>query len=168
MNQDKLCNKCNSLKPIKQFSRHNTSKDGFQYCCKQCDSLRNKKQYIQNFEANKQRRKDYYRNNKEKLKEYNRERYKKHSEIGVNSRFKREYKISLEDYNNLLFKQKNSCGICLIDKNNYKQRFSVDHNHKTGNVRGLLCIKCNSGLGMFQENLTLFNNAMEYLKNEKN
>jgi hypothetical protein len=73
-----------------------------------------------------------------------------------NSVLKREYGLSLEEYSDLLAHQQNVCAIC---KNpTVKRRYlSVDHDHKTKKVRGLLCQRCNSALGLFGDNI-------EYLK----
>ncbi len=62
--------------------------------------------------------------------------------------------------------QKNKCGICKKEMGNGKSRH-VDHNHKTNKVRGLLCNKCNLGLGFFQDNLHLLNRASDYLRLHK-
>ena len=54
-------------------------------------------------------------------------------------------------------------GICLICKKIPTKRLAVDHNHKTEKVRGLLCIKCNSAIGFFQDDINLIKNAYKYL-----
>ena len=73
----------------------------------------------------------------------------------------------LELYNN----QNGSCKICkrkfkieLISK---RGGLFVDHCHKSGAIRGLLCLNCNSGLEMFNDNLLLLHNAIDYLNNSK-
>jgi hypothetical protein len=45
-----------------------------------------------------------------------------------------------------------------------EERLVVDHNHKTGMIRGLLCHRCNTGLGHFEEKIDLLHNAIEYLR----
>lgn len=61
--------------------------------------------------------------------------------------YRKKYGITLEQYNNMLSYQKGNCAICeevpKENKNGVVVRLSVDHNHKTGKVRGLLCYKCN-------------------------
>lgn len=55
-----------------------------------------------------------------------------------------------------------------IVKSNFKKSLSIDHNHQTGKVRGLLCHHCNVGLGHFKDNIELLNSALDYLiKTEK-
>lgn len=60
-----------------------------------------------------------------------------------------------------LFAQEN-CGIC-EQPFGPNRRSCVDHDHATGEVRGLLCYPCNSGLGMFQDNIPLLRRAIAYL-----
>lgn len=64
---------------------------------------------------------------------YNRDRY-----------LKRKYGISLKKYNSMLRAQKHCCAICGKHQCDEKRNFCVDHCHRTGMVRGLLCLYCNS------------------------
>lgn len=68
------------------------------------------------------------------------------------------YGISIKDYENLLNKQNNKCLICGEEKSLY-----VDHDHKTGKIRGLICHACNLGLGFFRDNINRLNQAISYL-----
>lgn len=56
---------------------------------------------------------------------------------------RRKYGITLKQYNQMLKAQNNSCAICKRDRSNFKNNLAVDHDHKTGEVRGLLCFYCN-------------------------
>lgn len=56
---------------------------------------------------------------------------------------KRKYGISLGTYNTMFKNQNGSCAICKKPQSNFKKALSVDHDHKTGEVRGLLCFYCN-------------------------
>lgn len=83
------------------------------------------------------------------------------------TRFKRLYGITLEDYNTLLLNQDGLCAICSkpesVNRVDTIFSLSVDHNHKTGEVRGLLCGKCNRALGNFFDSTELLQNAIKYL-----
>ena len=69
-----------------------------------------------------------------------------------NRQLQQLYGISGEDYEKLFKKQGGQCAICgTIDPRGRQNVFVVDHDHKTGKVRGLLCDKCNRGLGMFSD-----------------
>ena len=67
-----------------------------------------------------------------------------------------------EEYNRLLEEQNNICAICEGVNKDGKQLF-VDHNHRTGKIRGVLCRKCNMGLGYFNDNKELLIKAVKYL-----
>jgi len=90
----------------------------------------------------------------------------------VNTHLKRKYGISYEDYFSMYKLQNNSCKICgksELRRNHKGKReqllpLFVDHCHKTGKVRGLLCSKCNSGIGMFEDNIDNLISAISYLK----
>lgn len=56
---------------------------------------------------------------------------------------KKLYGISPEQYNQLLEQQNNSCAICERHESQFKKKLAVDHNHLTGEIRGLLCSYCN-------------------------
>ena len=60
--------------------------------------------------------------------------------------------------------QNGRCAICGKHQNKFKKALSVDHCHKKGIIRGLLCNSCNLGLGKFYDNCELLNNAIYYLK----
>lgn len=82
--------------------------------------------------------------------------------VQKNSSLKRNFNITYADYLALLTKQNNRCEICK-SLNSSKKHFHVDHCHKTGKVRGLLCRKCNTGLGFFDDNPELLIKAAEYI-----
>jgi len=82
------------------------------------------------------------------------------------SMLKKKYKLSLKDYNDLCIQQDNKCLICNTDVFVGKgKKLHVDHCHKTGKIRGLLCQNCNTGLGQFKDNINNLENAIKYLKN---
>lgn len=76
-------------------------------------------------------------------------------------RYERVYDITLEKYEELLKKQDGVCGIC---KQPQSTLLCVDHNHDTGEVRGLLCTPCNRGLGLLGDTIINIQNAYDYLK----
>lgn len=82
---------------------------------------------------------------------------------------KTRFKMSLEEYERILKTQNYSCAICKFkpegeDRYRRGKNLAVDHNHITNKNRGLLCDKCNRGLGHFNDNEELLQNAIDYLK----
>jgi hypothetical protein len=76
-------------------------------------------------------------------------------------RLKREFGITLAEYDQILKHQKGRCAIC--EEKPFKRRLAVDHCHKSGLVRGLLCMRCNRALGKFQDSTELVVNAAKYV-----
>ena len=68
-----------------------------------------------------------------------------------------------EDYETLLDKQNNACAICGITAQEIGKKLIIDHNHETLKIRGLLCWRCNSGLGFFKDSQSHLAMAIEYL-----
>lgn len=73
----------------------------------------------------------------------------------------KQFGITPEQYSNLYVSQKTVCAICL--KPSFKKKLAVDHDHKTGKVRGLLCDLCNRGIGMLGESTLRLKLAIKYL-----
>ena len=87
----------------------------------------------------------------EKRKEYERSR-----------EMRKNYGISPEDYERLFRRQQGKCAIC--GKEQTSKRLAIDHSHETDKIRGLLCTRCNVGLGMFQDDPELLIAALGYLR----
>ena len=86
-------------------------------------------------------------------------------EIERKSKLKMTYGITVEQYDALLSKQDGKCAICAAKKPGGRTKmFFIDHCHSTGKVRGLLCMRCNTGLGLFLDNPKFLLNAISYLK----
>lgn len=98
--------------------------------------------------------KEYKKNNKKKSAEYMREYH-----------LMKTYNMTIEDWNEMYKKQNGCCAICGIHQMNIPNngKLHVDHNHKTGKVRGLLCSRCNQVLGLFDEDVERMQNAYDYL-----
>jgi len=77
------------------------------------------------------------------------------------------YGISNKEYNDLLISQNNVCAICGGLSYTKRKTLFVDHDHLNGNVRGLLCLECNHGIGIFKENIDLLQKAIKYINNQK-
>lgn len=131
----KKCTVCKQNKKLSSFGKHIRCKDGIRTQCKECHKTYQNK---------------YSKSRPEKIREQH---------------YRREFGITTEDYNRMLKEQNNQCMICKRSDNHKRNRhFHVDHCHSTGKVRGLLCQKCNMGLGMFDDNLELIKTAVSYLE----
>jgi len=123
-------------------------------------------------EESNERHKRYEKRNKIK-------RHKYYVENGVevfNRRLKRYFGITVDDYYDMVKKQGNRCAICGKNEtsqayNRFKnkktiKRLSVDHDHDTGHIRGLLCSRCNSMLGNVYDDPKILKKCVEYIIEE--
>lgn len=76
---------------------------------------------------------------------------------------RKQYGISADDYWSMLAKQNGCCLICYHKPSTGARRLAVDHCHTTGKVRGLLCSRCNTALGLFRDNPMMLEAAKRYL-----
>jgi len=88
-----------------------------------------------------------------------------------NSQYKISYGITLAQYNERLENQNGVCAICskpeTADKFGKPRRLSVDHCHKSGAVRGLLCMNCNHMIGKAKDSTAILMRAISYLSEER-
>lgn len=150
----KVCSKCLKKKSISEFYKNKSMPDGLSYQCIDC-----KKEIINSKEYKKQDKK------------YKRQHYLKYrSDYKTHSRKSRlkTYGITIEDYDKMFFEQKGICAICGKVETSINQygikRLCVDHNHKSGLVRQLLCMDCNTFLGKVEKNLNKLNLILEYME----
>ena len=80
------------------------------------------------------------------------------------TRFKRVFGISIDDYNEMLRNQDYKCAICGTTESENKKRLAVDHCHTTNKVRKLLCHHCNCALGMVNDDKEILISMLSYLK----
>ena len=85
----------------------------------------------------------------------------------------KQYGLSVEQYEAMVEYQDHKCKVCgeeesAMDKNGTHRRLAIDHDHDTGQIRGLLCSKCNTALGSFRDNVENLKRAILYLEGSKN
>jgi len=99
------------------------------------------------------------------LKEYNKTHREQKRESDRKSWLWTKYKITVEEFDLLLAKQNGRCAICGSDKPGRPRDkyFGVDHDHRTGAVRALLCFFCNTSLGGFKDSVKILQKAIDYL-----
>jgi hypothetical protein len=119
-----------------------------------------------NLEQLKVLQKQYYQDNAAARKAYMRlyrERFPRKARSAV---LKATFGITLDDYDQILLEQNGGCAICGTPPKT--KRLSIDHDHTTGRIRGLLCNDCNAGLGFFQESVGRFRRALAYMVHHAN
>lgn len=138
----KKCASCHEVKPTTEFpAKKNKGKWGFYSYCTCCK---------------RKKAKQYYLDNTKRCKELARNRDLK------------KYGLTINQQKAMLEKQEGRCAICgksiYLFGNSKNNTAHVDHDHSSGEVRGLLCQECNTGLGKFRDNTLFLSKAIEYLE----
>ena len=170
--KEKKCSKCGKLKSIEndfQFSRSGVKRANCKECQKEYDKEYRKKNPDVTSRSNEKRKpklKIYRKKNKEKRNEYLRDWYKKNPKKRHGQKLRQRYGIDVDKYESMLKDQGGVCAICGGSDIGRKgsKNFPVDHCHKTGKIRGLLCHKCNAILGLCDDNIKTLKSAIQYLK----
>tara|TARA_R110002096_G_scaffold45582_1_gene122318 strand:- start:51 stop:491 length:441 start_codon:yes stop_codon:yes gene_type:complete len=134
----KKCSKCGETKRLTKFNKREASKDGLTAQCTLC--LNTKAMQIRAARTDTTR--------------------------GYN--LKQRFNMSINEYNVIFLKQKGKCAICgraetIRDVKGNIKWLSVDHNHDTGAIRGLLCQSCNTGIGKLGDSVKVLKSAIKYL-----
>lgn len=153
----KECIKCKSIKPLTEFHTDKTRRSGLRERCKDCRCKYGKEVHKKCLACGDL----FVTSGKAKAQKY----------CGKSCQFLHiRYGIDEYKYEDMLISQGYKCAICrqeetAIDKRTGKVfELSVDHCHETGAVRGLLCNKCNTGLGYFRDQISILQNAIRYLQ----
>ena len=141
----KKCSWCDEIKTHSEFhkDKKNIYGKGLAYYCKICANEKSK--------ALHNSRKDDI--------EYKRSK--------ADANYKTKYNLSLIEREQMLKDQDCKCAICQVELKSIGGHTHTDHDHATGKVRALLCTNCNRGLGHFQDNPQIIQNAINYLSKFK-
>ena len=142
----KWCGTCEEVKPIHDFANSASQTDGLQSFCRSCGTIKQAK--------------------------WRDENRLKHNRLCTDARRKKRLGMEPHEYDNLLHKQKGVCAICkgkCISKTQkgVQKSLAADHDHVTGVTRGLLCSKCNTAIGLLDDNPALIASALAYLCSHK-
>jgi hypothetical protein len=134
----KYCKRCEKTLPVKSFGINQTRPDGLEHWCKACRNTRYKGRYADRSKA---------------------------------SSWFKSFGITPAQYHALFEKQAGVCAICGKPETKTVKGtlayLSVDHDHETGAIRGLLCDKCNGGIGHFNDDIALLERAVAYLRSHE-
>jgi RNase P subunit RPR2 len=129
----KKCNMCQTVKPLTDYHYNVKNGENYRYAQSRCKEC------------------DIIR----------REKYRETAKKQRVGQYRlQKYGLTEGEYQDLVLFQNNICAIC--NKPNNKT-LNIDHDHKTGKVRGLLCHYCNIGLGLFKDDIDVLNKAINYL-----
>jgi hypothetical protein len=146
---------------------HRAEKNKLQrdYCKRNKEKVRLSKQkyYQENKEKIYEHQKQYNETHKERRVGEAKRYYHKHREEEGYRGLRNLYSITKEQYDEMFMKQNGCCAICGIHHTSLTKKLYVDHDHDTKELRGLLCNKCNLGLGLFRDDVSLLQKATDYL-----
>ena len=138
--EKKWCGKCKQWLPLSSFSKNKVKWDGLQ---ERCDNCR-KRHWQEIGKYTKTIPPEEVRRYKHRLQ------------------LIRSYGITEEEFNRMLIKQEYKCAICGTSDWG-RPSPSIDHDHKTGKVRALLCNRCNRVLGLAEDSPELISEMLKYL-----
>lgn len=147
----KRCHGCLIEKPVTEFHKDKNRLKGRSDKCKTCTSIYTKENYRANRDRIKAKSQYYRRKNLQTVKEKERKYH-----------LRKNYQLTDCEYTTMLAAQDEKCLICGRHKSNFKYKLSVDHNHQTGKVRGLLCTRCNFKIAVLEDK-TFVVEAKKYL-----
>lgn len=151
---NKICIDCKQLLPAEKFYKSSYYKDGLDCRCCSCGDLKTYSWRDKNSEQ-------YNKSHSAYMATLN--PYTKYL-----SEIKRRYGCTKEMYESMIQKQNNKCAMndCTYMHNPsvFKGGLCVDHCHTTKKIRGLLCERCNKGLGHFKDSIKVLESAIDYLK----
>lgn len=144
------CTRCNTWKYLDEYPKNKGSALGIYSYCSECSNEKgreNHKKYRAKGAPDWERKRRKYRN------DY----------------YRKTYGITADEFDIKLAEQDGCCEICntelSIDEDPKKAH--LDHNHRTGQIRGVLCVRCNKGIGFFLENEDYLGDAVKYLRKYK-
>ena len=152
----KTCTKCGVEKPTDSFYRSSQCSDGFHPWCKPCKKEWHRKDYHDNQEKMLARRAAYALSHPREVQD---------------TKLRGTYGITVEQYEQMVVDHNGQCAICGTYEPGGRGRLHIDHDHtccvgkkSCGKcIRGLLCSKCNSVLGYFNDDINRLQSAIDYL-----
>lgn len=130
-----ICTKCKNARVLSDYQKDSSRWSGYKSQCRDCANPRQNSSY-----------RNWYQANKDHM--WWKKKFHAHG-------------ITKDRYLDMMAAQNGCCAIC---KGQPRKFLRVDHNHKTKEIRGLLCEGCNSGIGFFKDNPLVCKNAAEYLE----
>jgi hypothetical protein len=127
-----------------------------------------RQQYLKHKDREKATREIYRAKNREKILEVQKRWNNKNFNRRKNVILKNVYGITLDDYNRMFNEQNGKCAICQRHQNELTKSLCVDHNHKTKQIRALLCITCNTDLASVENRLEEMTNYLNKYRKDVN
>jgi hypothetical protein len=157
----KRCNKCGEVKPLAEFYDEKSGRDGKRPECKPCNLAARRRWYQANRAKAIAHVVKWQQDNRERYNASQRAYKRKNADKERESHLRRKFGLTQAEYEERLAEQDGGCAVC--GDRPRKTSLHVDHDHDTGEIRGLLCMRCNNALGLFREQTQLLENALRYV-----
>jgi len=168
----KICSKCRKKMPATAafFHRNKSAKDGLSYYCKKCSAGIHQAYYQKNREKCLKKRAEYRKQNPEKIKQWHKQQYKRYKErygedLKLRNSINRHGAGYIELFNGFFVEQGGICPGCGRHQSEFTKKLCLDHDHETGEYRGLLCSNCNRRVGSSKKDIQILKNLVKYLEN---
>lgn len=140
---------------MSKFNKDKGKNDGLHWCCKSC-----RKKYRQQPDV-KAQTSSYNKAERRRDPKLTKMRDRKYT-------LKRYWGMTADQFEVLMNEHNRQCGICgKQERSSPKKPLVIDHDHSTGEIRGLLCDNCNRGIGLLQDNISILHTAIAYLNKPK-
>lgn len=160
----KICSTCEQMKPLLEYPPDLRRKDGRGARCRICADLVRKGFYAKYPQKEAERRR---RNAQHGMRWYNKNRKSQIVRMKW-TRVLKLYGITQQRYDEMLLSQDGRCAICsTYEAGRGDGYFAIDHDHGTNKVRGLLCQKCNCGIGFFGDDVERMKRAIAYVEKRR-
>lgn len=142
-----FCNCCELWKELDEFGKSPKQVYGLSFYCKECGNAKAREQH-------------------KKVRAKGADRWEKHRRGYRNRYYKLKYGITLEEFEDKLAGQGGRCEICEMELgvDNDSRKAHLDHCHTTNQIRGILCVGCNQGIGSMREDIEIMKKAIAYLE----
>jgi hypothetical protein len=159
----KKCSQCKGEFGSDKFGPSKLDSTGLRSRCLKCEKNNSKERRDRDPGSQRKAGKKWRETHLEYVKAANKEWVAKNPEAVRGYILKRRYGIGIVEFDRMLAEQ-GGCGICVgSDSGVSGRKMSVDHDHKTGKVRGILCRGCNSGIGFLKEDIAVIESAAAYV-----
>lgn len=156
----KTCTGCREDLDLDHFGA-GRGRGGLKSRCKRCEAASSRAYHNANRDRVRERQRVWRENNPEKVQAKNSRRRDVAGHVWYrDAQLQRMYGITAADYERMLEEQGGCCYLCGSPPK--KQRLSVDHDHRTGKVRHLLCSRCNAALGWFESSPEFAMKVLDY------
>jgi hypothetical protein len=159
---DKRCAVCRRRKPFSEFTRNGRTADGLEVRCRLCKKRKAAESRARHREVLRRRQAEWRRSHPEQVREMQRRNVRQRIVL------KYRYGLDPEVYRAMIASQDGKCAICGEPPDpsgsHVRRVLCVDHDHASGEIRGLLCYACNVAIGHFRDNPELMRLAAKYLE----